>query len=331
MIVFEGVDGTGKSTMALATVQALADRGTLEHYERYGVLPRDWDYCYDYLRSMKPWAVLDRFTLSEDVYGPVVRGGADFRFSARHRAIIAREAYRCGTLVVYLCCSLETSIKRRKRGDEFSNSIIKKAQAAYIDLLCREQYGYTLPRHGSTIMVLDTDKLSRKKLLGLALTTVLWRHARLQDKVGWYRDLKTDGHGPVDEHCQAVFVGEQQNDGPRRFNRAFIEGPAAEALHEMVIAAGLDPCQVHLVNAIQPDKTPLSWGALSWANAHGVPIVALGSTAADLLSGYGSKFIRGDHPMFVKRFFNRSIQDAGKWIGGEVLKARKANARSKDR
>jgi hypothetical protein len=70
MIVIEGADGVGKTTLA----RELCHRLHLG-YEHYGMLPEGWRYFEDYMPSIRRDVVLDRFIMSELVYGTRLRRG----------------------------------------------------------------------------------------------------------------------------------------------------------------------------------------------------------------------------------------------------------------
>jgi len=123
MIIFEGPDCAGKSTLARAMVRKLLDEGVLRRYERYGFLPPHWDYKLDYIRSCETGAVLDRFVVSECVYGRLWRGGPHPLLASGLDAISVACAEAHG-LTVYVDTDLGTIFTRlRARGDEHVKAI----------------------------------------------------------------------------------------------------------------------------------------------------------------------------------------------------------------
>lgn len=125
MIIFEGPDCAGKSTLARAMVRKLLDEGVLTHYERYGFLPPDWDYKGDYIRSCKIGAVLDRFVVSEAVYGRLWRGGPNPKlFYGNTLDAIATACAEAGGLTVYVDTDLGTLYTRlQARGDKHVTAV----------------------------------------------------------------------------------------------------------------------------------------------------------------------------------------------------------------
>lgn len=322
MIIFEGIDGAGKTTRALATAARLAECGLLTQFERYGVLPLDWDYRRDYLRSIRPYAVCDRFILSEYTYGRVIRGGPDVRLTDRSMAVICRELARVGALTVYVHCDVKTALARRKKNDVFTDAEVLKVYDEYVKEIAPHNPNGYLMLDWTPLEILDTSSDTEHGLethVKYNVDRVLGRYSDIQTSVGWYRSLGLDGHGFIDNRCQALFVGEQPGDRyVHGLDRAFATGPAGDYLHEMVVRAGLDPRRVHLVNAIQRDGHSTTSRALEWAVGAGVPIVALGNTAADLLSDYHLPFIHADHPSYVKRFFHSALGDTAAWLKKEL-------------
>ena len=103
LVIFEGPDGAGKTTLAAATAHALGT--SYRHHGPYPGLGEE-ELVKTYARSMLPAVlgfrdvVLDRCWISETPYGLALRGGAD-RVGAR-RAELEALARLCRTTVV-LC------------------------------------------------------------------------------------------------------------------------------------------------------------------------------------------------------------------------------------
>lgn len=84
MLVIEGTDLVGKTRLARRLLEEL-NRRELPHVPRhFSLLPQSWDYYWSYLPHFARAVVMDRFYMSEVVYGTVVRG----------HTMIDMEAYR---------------------------------------------------------------------------------------------------------------------------------------------------------------------------------------------------------------------------------------------
>lgn len=74
MLIIEGPDLVGKTTLAhkiVKQMQALHDRPTV--YQHFSRLPKSWDHYRHYIPYITPRTVMDRFIISELVYGKVCR------------------------------------------------------------------------------------------------------------------------------------------------------------------------------------------------------------------------------------------------------------------
>jgi len=73
MLIIEGSDLVGKTTL----IKALCDEATNQCYpmipQHFGLLPNTWDFFTDYLPYIAPRTVMDRFIMSEVVYGEILR------------------------------------------------------------------------------------------------------------------------------------------------------------------------------------------------------------------------------------------------------------------
>lgn len=127
IIIFEGPDGAGKSTMIEAVKQKHLDEGhapeTVQIW-RAGPFPQDSDAWREYvlpLTSLYPsrdWLVLiDRWHLGELIYGPLLRGQS--RLSLDQRTWIEGYLRTFGAVMVHLTATLEELTRRLgERGDD---------------------------------------------------------------------------------------------------------------------------------------------------------------------------------------------------------------------
>lgn len=301
MIIFEGIDGAGKTSRALAVVKLLAERGLLMGFQRYGVLPADWDYLRDYWGSLRRYNVVDRFLWSEHVYGPVARGGVNAALNAQRQATLAREMARIGTLTVLVRCEVEEALSRRKKGDEFTEKVIRAAHKRYAETSVDVEACGTAYADLSRCLVLNTSTRG-PNCVGADALDIVELYGELQFDTAWYDQLKLDGTGPL-RHATHVFVAEQQNTHLGAYaNRAMVEGSASEALHLIMESAGIDQRRVHIVNAIQRDGRLLPIEGLNFAIQQRIPIIACGNVAEERLTQLGVSHIKMAHPQYLKRF-----------------------------
>ena len=76
MIIVEGTDCVGKSTLCKKLLEKLHDAGVPSLYMHFPKIPANWDYFHDYQDYMHQNIMLDRFYMSEAVYGDICRNGS---------------------------------------------------------------------------------------------------------------------------------------------------------------------------------------------------------------------------------------------------------------
>lgn len=75
MLIIEGTDMVGKSTLAKSILQHEWFQSNGYVYRHFGKLPHGFDYCEDYMHHAVMKSVQDRFHLSEIVYALAARQG----------------------------------------------------------------------------------------------------------------------------------------------------------------------------------------------------------------------------------------------------------------
>jgi len=66
----------GKTTLCKRLIIELEAKGYPVIHQHFGLLPNNWDYYWDYLKFMNMRTVMDRFIMSEIVYGLIIRNNA---------------------------------------------------------------------------------------------------------------------------------------------------------------------------------------------------------------------------------------------------------------
>ncbi len=99
MLVIEGPDLVGKTTLAKALIESIEMRSRVRpEYQHFGRLPENWDYCRDYVKKVRQWCVTDRWWESEIAYGEAIRGHACI--SPRQEKIVEGATRAAGGLTI---------------------------------------------------------------------------------------------------------------------------------------------------------------------------------------------------------------------------------------
>ena len=119
MIVLEGCDCAGKTTIARELARRLLASDKLRRFEAFGLMPTWWDYSYMYVASCKPWSVIDRFIISEFVYGKLWRDGPNIKLTNSNCMLVRKAMFKVGALTVYVRPPMETVLRRMElRGEK---------------------------------------------------------------------------------------------------------------------------------------------------------------------------------------------------------------------
>lgn len=324
MIIFEGTDCSGKTTLAQRVASILAARNGLHQFKRYGFLPNEWDYSTNYMADIQASTVLDRFTTSEIVYGTLFRGGPNPKFTSLNQAVIARELQWLCAVTVHMSPPVEVIVERlSKRGDpSFNKDQIVAAHKLFDDVIGNEFFS----RYDNTVLRKMID-FPKEELDAVAESIIATQHAVVDEyeqlflAVGQQDDY--DGHGPYKVGCEAIVIGEQGNkkiDAKGLRNRALCCGQSAEYIHTLLTAVGINPSACHMVNAYQRNDGPLSKDLLMTLTVGQAPVIALGNKASSLLDKYNIRHIRADHPAYLQRFFYAAFPGVVAWLKGELSK-----------
>ena len=100
MLIIEGSDLVGKTTLIKAICDEASERGFPMIPQHFGLLPNNWDFYGDYFPYVTQRTVMDRFILSEVVYGETLRDGSRIHegyFKALQAYI---ETYKSMTVII---------------------------------------------------------------------------------------------------------------------------------------------------------------------------------------------------------------------------------------
>lgn len=136
MLIVEGPDLVGKTTLCLELIRRLNADGLKHVYRHLTVLPKGWDFYGDYVPHIARPVVQDRFHMSELVYGRAVRGSTNITDDML-RLIEARVALAAGFTVVVTADwkVLEILWGRKQREEMFSLEMVQQVNKLYIQLV----------------------------------------------------------------------------------------------------------------------------------------------------------------------------------------------------
>jgi len=175
MIVLEGCDCAGKSVLAMELAEKMIERARLSRFERYGLLPEWWDYEWMYVRSCERWAIVDRFVVSEFVYGRLWRGGPNEKLTCERLTRVKNAMKAVGALTVHVAPPYEVVEKRlRMRGDD----LVKRDDLATV----MSWYDEYLARANCAIT--DTPVVRASGIdRGHDIATIMTRYLKIQREV----------------------------------------------------------------------------------------------------------------------------------------------------
>lgn len=278
LIVIEGCDKSGKSTLA----KAVATTYSLE-YKHFGP-PKTQDPAKEYVEFLQQAAapvVCDRFYLGELVYGPLLRQREMKRLD---QVTLERLCRRHWVRMVLTSLPLDIVTERALGTEEF----ITPAQNTEAYLRFKQVYEQAhLGLKGYYDGRVQLDLTDMVKRLGAFLKPMLSLASRTHG---------FSGIGTV-EGPALVLVGDQVNPGTTRFGLPFDAGPSAEFLQHCLEEAGVDEDFVYVTN-----QATLTDREADYHYKIGSHFVALGNQAAEKLKDLGIKHQPAPHPQYWRRF-----------------------------
>lgn len=190
ILVFEGCDATGKSTLIKAAQKVLLQRSLLSTVISHGRPEEPFispltEYLDPIISRPGGHLIFDRLHVGEDVYGPLYRGGS--RLTLAQRAFIDGYLASHGALLVHVTASPATVVKRcRARGEDFlqERDITQVLDAYYQQTIDR--------RHWITV---NSDEYDLEEMMAVAVKLVdiaITRWLTVQP----LREIDTDYVGP---------------------------------------------------------------------------------------------------------------------------------------
>lgn len=147
MLICEGSDLVGKTSLCKALIERLWDRGYPVIPQHFGLLPESWNYYRDYLPFMNTRTIMDRFIMSEIVYGKVLRGGTPLT-PELYRVLDAHLRLQGSVTVVVVATDdwlyRQIQDKYASRDEKFKPEQILKVNQGFCDLVADEHSGNPL-------------------------------------------------------------------------------------------------------------------------------------------------------------------------------------------
>ncbi len=146
MLIIEGPDAVGKTTFAQKCVEYMREyQPDLPVIgQAFGMLPAKWDYYADYLPYVTPYAVMDRFVMSEVAYGAVCRNRVGFVTQDRLNRVQA-ELDRVASFTVVITAATDDDMRelflraKEKRPEEFKVEQVVRVNQAFSELVDGEE------------------------------------------------------------------------------------------------------------------------------------------------------------------------------------------------
>lgn len=141
MLIVEGPDMIGKTTLCEALIKRLNALGYPLIPQHFGLLPKGWNYYADYLPFMNARTVMDRFILSEVVYGNVLRGSTQLDPETYRMLDAQLRLQGSVTVVIYATdewLSKQIVDKYAQRDEKFSPAQIMQVNRGFANLVNSE-------------------------------------------------------------------------------------------------------------------------------------------------------------------------------------------------
>jgi hypothetical protein len=138
MLIIEGSDLVGKTELCKVLINRLWSEGYPVIPQHFGLLPDDWDFYWDYLGFINRRTVMDRFIMSEVVYGHVVRSGS--RISPEIYRLLDAHLILQGSVTVVITATSDrmeqqVELKFAGRNEVFEPAQIEKANEGFRKLV----------------------------------------------------------------------------------------------------------------------------------------------------------------------------------------------------
>jgi len=144
MIIVEGADGTGKSTLCRNLLDRLGEEYVYAHLSRP---PEGFDVWYGHLGMINRFTVQDRFHMGEIVW-PHARGEAvgTWRMQPETYRLLDARLRLVGSFTVVLTCWHDQLAERLAKSEHmYDQTTILRANNAYLDIVNTGRFGLYRP------------------------------------------------------------------------------------------------------------------------------------------------------------------------------------------
>lgn len=312
LILLEGVDGGGKSTLAgriadtftfltedepeppvLIRIHKGKPTPHLDAFQEYE-LPLEQFDLRDLVRSKRDLVIMDRWHAGEQPYGTLYRGHSRLNNTGLLHVEMTLETFGAVKVLVQPEDVDIVKMRLRERGEDFLQpEHVDQVHRWYEDH--RNRYGYT---RGTGAAPSELIQIAKDRALG-------------DDPMA---PLSWPGYVGA-RHPRLLLVGDQRNDGPRsrlEFPRAFTpwdNAGSAKYLMNTLLLAGMYR-GVGIVNAHEAGVDLSLVDKMDPRPA----VVALGRLASKTLTDLGVEHETVPHPQWVKRFRNKQMG----WYAQEI-------------
>ncbi len=139
MLIIEGSDLVGKTTLIKELCAEATKRGFPMIPQHFGLLDDSWDFYGDYLPYINKRTVMDRFILSEIVYGEMLREGSRItprihQHLNRYRISGPGPGYDLHTSMTVIIAAEPNFFKKHVRHQfEYRNEVFKEEQICKVN------------------------------------------------------------------------------------------------------------------------------------------------------------------------------------------------------
>lgn len=277
LIVIEGADKTGKTTLA----QEISTKLGYEYHHFGAPGPNPADEYAEFLIALAKPTVCDRFYYGENVYGPLLRGKS--LITPLQKIVIERLCRVKSGILIHARPPLDVV---QHRMGMLGDKLITKAQneKAYA------MFNHVL--HKSTMPKYIYDSSQSKSLENFMkyITMVL------EEKVKSHPIYS--GIGTI-EGPRNIFVGDTVNNNVTWKGLPFDAGSSSKFLQECLDASLIPEDSIYMVNS----NTVCIAEVQTWYEKNDkINVLALGNNASVRLNQLGVKHTMVAHPSFWKRF-----------------------------
>lgn len=136
MLIIEGTDLVGKSVLCNELIRRLWRLGYPIVYQHFGILPNSWDYFEDYISFMNKRVCMDRFIMSEVVYGRICRSDSKINPTKYYELDGYLRVNQSVTVVIVADDNwLHQQYEQVNRKEYYDEEVILKANQGFIDIV----------------------------------------------------------------------------------------------------------------------------------------------------------------------------------------------------